>query len=123
MTLPDFEEHEFHGHLLVKEKMKHGDAAIAAEMARLEATLRSGGRVWFVGTPRTPSPGQAPPSLPPAPAGPQGWRAGAYRSGWELQMGALLQNHAREARHIALPDVGQVNAWENLPLVLVQGWH
>jgi hypothetical protein len=95
MTLPDFEEHRFHGHLLVKEKMTHGDAAIAAELARLEATLRSGGRVWFVGTPRTPSPGQAAPSLPPAPAGPQGWRAGPYRSGWELQMGALLQNHGR----------------------------
>jgi len=122
ITLPDFEEHRFHTHTLVAEKMKQGDAGIRAELERVERTLRQGGRVWIVGAPVAPPAGQPPPRLPPAPTGPQGWRAGPYLDGWELQLGALLQAHGADTWRVSLPDPGPVNTWENLPLLYVEGW-
>jgi hypothetical protein len=122
ITLPDFEEHEFHRHLWVAEKMKLGDRAGAPELDRVERTLRAGQRVWVVGALVAPPPGQPLPPLPPAPSGPQGWRAAPYLDHWERQLGALLQEHGRDLWRIALPDLGAVNAWENLPLIQVEGW-
>jgi hypothetical protein len=122
ITLPDFEEHEFHRHLWVAEKMKLGEKAVAPELDRVERTLREGQRVWVVGALVAPPPGQPLPPLPPAPSGPQGWRAAPYLDHWERQLGALLQEHGRDLWRIALPDLGAVNAWENLPLIQVEGW-
>jgi hypothetical protein len=122
ITLPDFAEHEFHLHALVKEKMMLGDAALSGELARVERTLRAGGRVWVVGEPVAPPPGQPPPSLAPAPSGPEGWRVDGYLEGWALALGALLQEHGRTFADVGLPDLGAVNRWERLPLSVVQGW-
>ena len=99
--------------------MKQGDAGVATELARVEQTLRAGGRVWLVGAPAAPPPGQ--PALRLSPA--SGLQAAApYLTGWELQLGALLQARSSDTWRVALPDAGNVNAWENLPLLLVQGW-
>jgi hypothetical protein len=122
ITLPDFDEHRFHLHGLVAEKMRRGDAGVATELVRVEQTLRRGGRVWVVGTPVAPPPGETPPPLVPAPAGPEGWRAAPYLDAWERQLGALLRTHGREVSGIGLADVGAVNFAEHLPLVLVEGW-
>ena len=122
VTLPDFDEHRIHRHLLVVEKMKLGDAAIAPELARVERTLQGGHRVWVVGEPVAPPPGEPPPRLAPAPTGPEGWRVDVYLEAWPRQLGALVQQHARRADGVALPDVGAVNRWEFLPLTVVEGW-
>jgi hypothetical protein len=123
MSYPDFDEHEFHLHMLIREKMERGDAGVADELARVERALRAGGRLWIVGLPVAPPPGEPPPSLPPAPTGPTGWRAGPYLDSWELRLGDMLRSHANQVSHVPLPDRGRVNAWENLPLVVVEGWH
>lgn len=122
ITLPDFAEHRFHLHAEVKEKLTLGNAAVAPELARVERTLRDGGRVWLVGVPPAPPPGTEPPTLPPAPNGPEGWRAAPYLDTWELMLGALLQRHSVDAWKLELPDIGPLNHWENLPLLKVEGW-
>ncbi len=122
ITLPDFDEHRFHLHLLVKEKMRLGDAAIAPELARIERTLRGGGRVWLVGAPSVPPAGAAPRRLPPAPAADTGWSAAPYLDAWEAQLGTLLQRHGGTVRRVDLPDPGPVNVWERLPVFVVEGW-
>jgi hypothetical protein len=122
ITWPDFPEHRFHLHAEVKEKMRLANAAVAPELARVEATLRAGGRVWLVGAPPAPPPGAEPAQLPPAPGGPEGWRAAPYLDTWELMLGALLQAHSVDAWKVALPDIGPLNHWENLPLLKVEGW-
>jgi len=121
ITLPDFDEHRFHLHGEVAEKMRRGNAAIAPELARVERTLAAGGRVWVVGAPVAPKPGESVPTLPPAPEGPEGWRAAPYLTAWELQFGALLRDRGRAISGITLPDVGAVSIHESLPLVLVEG--
>jgi hypothetical protein len=123
ITLPDFDEHRFHLHLLLGDKMARGDDGIQQELAQAERTLRAGRRVWVVGALQAPAPDEPPPHVPPAPSGPSGWRAGPYLAAWELRFGALLRTHGGEAKLVQTPDVGPVNAWENLPLIVVEGWH
>jgi hypothetical protein len=123
ITLPEVGDHRFHLHLRLADKMRLGDDGIRAELARAEATLRAGRRVWVVGALQAPNPGAAPPSLAPAPNGPTGWRAGPYLTAWELQFGGLLRTHGGEAKLVQTPDLGPVNAWENAPLIVVEGWH
>lgn len=121
ITLPDFDEHLYHLHAEVAEKMKRGNAGVAPELERVERTLAAGGRVWVVGAPAAPKPGETVPLLPPAPEGPEGWRAAPYLQAWERQFGALLRDRGRQINGIVLPDVGAVNINESLPLVLVEG--
>jgi hypothetical protein len=120
ITLPDFAEHRFHLHGEVAEKMKRGSDGVAPELERVAQTLARGGRIWVVGAPRAPKPGETVPMLPAAPNGPQGWRAAPYLDAWELAFGALLRDRGRTISGIALPDVGKVNVNESLPLVLVE---
>jgi hypothetical protein len=122
ITWPDFPEHRFHLHAEVKEKLTRANAAVAPELARVERTLRDGGRVWLVGIPPAPPPGTEPAPLPPAPHGPEGWRAAPYLDTWELMLGALLQRHSVDAWKLELPDIGPLNEWEQLGLLKVEGW-
>jgi hypothetical protein len=115
-------DHAVHVHLEIRDRMERGAEGVAGELARVEQVLRAGGTVWVVGEPMSPPPGQPAPILPPAPTGPQGWRAGPYLDMWELQLGALLRAHAASVERVPLPDVGQVNAWENVPLYRASGW-
>jgi len=101
--------------------MRRGSAGVAPELNRVERTLAAGGRVWVVGAPVAPGPGKEVGTLPPAPQGPEGWRATPYLKDWELQFGALLRDRGRQISGITLPDVGAVNINESLPLVLVEG--
>lgn len=119
ITLPDVADHRYHVHLAIREKMELGEAAVAPELARIERTLRAGGKVWVVGTPVAPDHGTALLALPsPSESG----SAGRYLEHWELQLGALLEGHVREGWRVPLPDLGPVNAWENPPLFVVEGW-
>lgn len=122
ITVPDFDDHRFHLHLALKEKMRLGDEGIAGELERVERTLREGGRVWLVGQPLLPAGDEPPPRLLPAPKAATGWRAAPYLNGWEAQLGAMLQRRSRVVRRVELPDPGPVNAWENLPVFVIEGW-
>lgn len=123
VTLPNFAEHRFHTHNLVAERMALGDAGIRPELDAMEQALRHGGRVWIVGEPKFPPPGQPAPSLPAAPTGPLGWHVGPYLEGWAFQLGAFLREHARDVWTIPVSEkLGPVNWHEDLPLFLVEGW-
>lgn len=122
ITLPDFDTHRFHLHLGVKERMVRGEAGVAEELARVEATLRGGGRVWIAGPLQAPDPGTVLTPLPPAPHGPRGWRAAPYLDRWELRLGELVRRHAVDVWRVDVPVSGRVLPWERLPLVMAEGW-
>jgi hypothetical protein len=75
VTLPEIEDRRFHRYDLVKEKILT-EFPVRPVLARMEQTLRSGGRVWFVGEPPAAAAGEtAPPIVPPGPLPgvPNGW--------------------------------------------------
>jgi hypothetical protein len=39
-----------------------------------------------------------------------------------MEAGFLMQHHARKAERIAVPVNGPVSRFEDLPLVVVEGW-
>lgn len=119
ITLPDVTEHKFHRHLEIAEKTKQGAAGVAPELARVEQTMRQGGKIWVVGQPVAPDPGHPLAPLPPAA---EGTWVGPYLDHWEQQFGALLEQHGRSGTRVTLPEAGSINAWENLPLMVVEGW-
>jgi hypothetical protein len=121
-TLPDLIDHRFHLHAELIERMKEGDAGIAPVLARVEATLRTGGRVWIVGPLLAPPPGEPPPHLPPWPNGPEGPLNAPYVEGWAHQLGAMLREHGADVFQVHLPALGAVNRWEDQPLEYVEGW-
>lgn len=119
MTLPDLPDHRFHLHALIRERMTLGEAGVASELARVAETLRRGDRIWIAGTPVAQDPGTVPPPLgPPTDLG----SAGRHLDRWEQQLGALLERRASGGGRVPLPDVGAVNAWENVPLFVAEGW-
>lgn len=119
ITLPEIPEHLFHLHLVVRDKMQLGDAAVAPELARVEQTLRAGGRVWVIGDLVAPNPGEP---LPPLPSPIGSGNAGLYLNNWEAQLGAMLEQHAGQGHRVPLSADVPVNVWENLPLFVVEGW-
>ena len=122
ITVPAFDDHRFHFFTTLVEKMRRGDA-VGAELEQVARVLQGGGRVFVVGTPSVPPPGET--ASPPAPAPEDlatAMTAGAYEEAWERQLGGLLRDHGRDTWKVQLADLGRVNVWENHPLLIVEGW-
>lgn len=120
-TLPPLEDQTLQRVDLVRDYMV-SEKPIEPVLKKMAAALKSGGRVWLVGAlpfSRTP---QAPPELPPAPAGGLGWNHGAYSQAWAGQAAYFVQTRALRARLVGVPAGGEVSWYENLPLMEVEGW-
>lgn len=89
---------------------------------RVAKTLRSGGRLWFVGGLRLPPDGTRPPASPPAPHPEYGWSDEMYSQIWGLQIGSYVKQHAATARVHEVQPKNPVQRFENLPLIEVSGW-
>lgn len=122
ITLPDLPDHRFHYHLQIRAKIALGDDGTAEERLRIQKTLQAGGRVWLVGDLTAPPPGAPAPTMPRGPHPVTGWRAGPYLDAWEMQVAALLRDHAEEIWGVELPPAGTINPWENLRLTVIEGW-
>ena len=121
MTLPPIEDHTIHRYDLLKLRMTSPEPLAPLYRAILSA-LESGHRVWLVGGLRFPREGQLPPVLPPAPAAPTGWSDGPYAITWALQVGHFVQTHAERLAVVGIPVGGPVNNFENMSLLVVEGW-
>jgi hypothetical protein len=115
MTLPALEDHRFHRYDLVKAFMMDDDPTWGVIRA-IRRTLRSGHRVWVVGTLDTAPAGQPPLDPPPAPAAATGWQDGPYYMAWSQQIQAYLNEHALPPALITPPPDGPVSGFEYLNL-------
>jgi hypothetical protein len=120
-TLPDLPDHRIHRYDLLKARLA-AEHPIDDVLAAAAATLRSHHRVWRVGSDAWPAPGEAPPSLPPAPRSPEGWHDRPYAIAWSQQLAAFLKAHATHAADLAIPGGDRANGFEDLTLVVVEGW-
>jgi hypothetical protein len=91
-------------------------------LASAGRTLRGGHRVWVVGKLRLPPAGQPPAVLPPAPATRWGWNDIPYEISWQMQLGALLRDHAASLRAVPVPAPDPVSPLEAMRLILAAGW-
>jgi hypothetical protein len=121
MTLPALEDHRFHRYDLVKACMMDDDPTRDVRRA-IRRTLRSGHRVWVVGTLDTAPAGQPPLDPPPAPAAATGWQDGAYYVAWSQQIQAYLNEHALPPALITPPSEGPVSGFEVLNLWVFRQW-
>jgi len=121
-TLPPLEDHRVHHFEAVNAQMRHPDV-LQPVMERLAATLRTGHRVWLVGSVEIPPAGQAPPvSLGPPPLRGWGWSQAPYIINWNDQVEVFLRANSGEFEMISIPSAGDVNANENLKLARAAGW-
>ncbi len=120
-TLPPIADYRYHCYDLIKEKLQTPNA-IAPVLEQVEATLRSGHRVWVVGEISTPA--RMPADMPVAPNAPSGWLDDPYSSTWGKQLGYFLQHHATQVTQSgngsthSLP----INPLENMTLRVASGW-
>jgi hypothetical protein len=121
MTLPALADHRIHRYDLVKAKMESSDP-IDDVLHNVVKTLQSGNRVWVVGSIYFPESEAAVPSLPPAPSSPWGWHEWPYLEAWSLQVNFFLLTHGMRSQFVRIPVDDPVNEFENLQLMVVQGW-
>lgn len=121
MTLPAIADLRVHRYDLFREKML-STHPIADVLEKIERTLTTGNRVWFVGGIKLPAAGHQPVVLPPAPNTSFGWDNVAYSESWREQVGALVREHASRGEAVSVPAVGPVNYFENISLSVVEGW-
>lgn len=121
MTLPQVADHQMHRHDLLMARLA-ASHPIDDVLQAARRTLAGGHRVWLVGELRLPPPGRQPPILPPAPGTSWGWDDLPYGISWELQLGALLRDHATSLREVPVPSTDPISPLEHLPLALADGW-
>jgi hypothetical protein len=121
MTLPDLPDHQIHRYDLLKARLA-SPRPIDDVLEAVRRTLSGGHRVWLVGMLRFPPPGEAPPVLPPAPAGPWGWNDVPYVESWSLQLGATLRAHAGALERVPVPSADPVSPLEDMTLAVAAGW-
>jgi hypothetical protein len=121
ITLPPIEDLKIHRFDLVKEKMA-SDNPLQLVLSSVAATLKSGQRVWFVGTPYVPPEGILPEFLPPAPSSPYRWAYGPYHRAWLQQTGFFLKAHSLYIS--VLPPITEqpVSPYENCSIMFAKGW-
>jgi hypothetical protein len=121
MTLPQVADHQMHRHDLLMARLA-SPHPIDDVLQAARQTLAGGHRVWLVGELRLPPPGRLPPMLPPAPGTPWGWDDLPYGISWQLQLGALLREHATSLREVPVPSTDPISPLEHMPLAVAEGW-
>jgi hypothetical protein len=121
MTLPQLADHQMHRHDLLMARLA-APHPIDDVLQAARRALAGGHRVWLVGELRLPPPGRQPPILPPAPATAWGWDDLPYGISWELQLGALLRDHAASLRAVPVPSANPISPLEHMALAVADGW-
>jgi hypothetical protein len=118
-TVPPVAVRRIHRYDLLKRAMMSADA-MGPVRERMQAVLDGGHRIFWVGELGAPPPGEAPPSLPPAPQAPSAWQEGPYMQSWVLQAGSLLQRNGVKAVRLPVPVGSPVNGFERLDLIMIE---
>lgn len=121
VTLPMISDLRVHRYDLFREKML-AEHPIDDVLEKIQQTLAGGHRVWIVGAIRLPPEGRPPRSLRPAPDPNAGWNNLAYSDAWLEQLSVFVREHSQRGQNIPLPSATPINPFENVPLLVVDGW-
>ena len=123
-SVPELSDMSIQRFDLLKEKMAENEP-IRPLWEKMAKTLSAGHRIWFVGglvpMRSDENPGQIPP-LPENPPDPQDrWRQEPYLTTWTRQVTWIMLNHTNLNR-VEVPCPEPVLPFENVPLVVADGW-
>jgi hypothetical protein len=120
MTIPPLDDHTIHRYDLAKQCMASA-APLEPLLKSITRTLESGNRIWLVGPLPHPWITEAQfPALPPAPAGPDGWRDVPYMVTWSVQVASLIRSHADSIEVVPLPQQEPVSHMEDIPVFVAR---
>jgi uncharacterized membrane protein len=118
-TLPDLGPLPVQRFDLFRDKLFETEP-IKPVLDRVSQTLRSGRRVWIVGELAYLKKGESPGEIPPAPTGPL--QEAPWLAVWSRQAAHLIQSHATRTEIVPVPADQPVNRFEQLGLMVVEGW-
>ena len=122
LTLLPMDDHRLHRYDLARAQLMRFDP-IAPTLARIEATLRGGHRVWVSGGLLMPPDGQEPTILQPGRLTKSGTPdSQAYYRAYVMEAGYFLREHIRGAFPIAASSKQPVMPYEDASLVGFRGW-
>lgn len=121
VTLPTIADLRIHRYDLFREKML-SPHPIDDVVDKVRQTLTSGNRVWLVGGVSFPLPGRPPRVLPAPPNASVGWDNVAYSESWLEQLSVFIRDHSVRGQAVAVNCSTPVNQFEDVPLVVVEGW-
>jgi hypothetical protein len=116
ITVPEIDDHRIHRYDLIQKKMTEFFQLDDVEKD-VAATLKSGNRVWIVGTIGRPTTQV----VLPAPDPTFGWQLPFYIQAWSRELGTFLQRHAGHMQ-VVIQKQRSVNHWENPQLISCEGW-
>ncbi|WP_139228405.1 hypothetical protein [Planctomicrobium piriforme] len=119
-TLPILGKLKVHRYDLVRARMISPEPLTDLE-DDIEETLKSGHRVWVVGT-LMPIPPDGPTVYAPAPNSPVGWNEELYTVSWMEQLAAFMQMHVAMVESVPVPVEGQVSIAEQSTIWSCRGW-
>jgi hypothetical protein len=120
-TLPTMSDLRIHRYDLFHEKILSPNP-IDDVLEKVHQTLSAGNRVWFVGGVKLPPKGRPPLAPPHSPNGSVGWDNVDYSESWLEQLGSFVREHSEHGQAVPLSSISGVNDFENVPLVIVDGW-
>jgi hypothetical protein len=120
-TIPNIGNHTVHRYDLLRQKMI-SPHPIGDVLEEIQQSLAAGNRVWFVGGLNQPQKNRTPAFLSPAPDPISGWNNLAYSRSWLQQLGDFVRAHSERGQSVSLPSTSPVNEFENVPLMVVNGW-
>ncbi len=121
ITLPILPDSGVARYDLLREKLAE-TAPMQPIFAQILQAVAGGGKLWIVGDlPHPLEDETAPPDLPPAPNGPQGWFDVPYSYVWGRQAEYLLTIHRLRVEPVAIDFGVGANIYENASLSVVRG--
>ncbi|MDB6124938.1 MAG: hypothetical protein JWQ71_3931 [Pedosphaera sp.] len=123
-TLPVMDDHKSHRYDLVNACMAEPNPLkpIQPALDKIAATLKSGGRVWVVGSLEIPPAGVSPPEAPVASNKAFETPMDKYYSFWSVQTGCFIRTHAAHTERLTIPRPNPVSWLEDVRLLEVTGW-
>jgi hypothetical protein len=121
ITLPTIADLRVHRYDLFREKI-FTPHPIDDVLEKIRQTLVDGNRVWVVGGIKLPPEGRPPLSRPYPPKASVGWDNVDYSESWLEQLGVFVRAHSEHGKIVSVAGNRAINDFENVPLVVVDGW-
>lgn len=121
MTLPPIDDYRFHRYDLALHQMLTAQP-LQPVFSRVEAVLRSGHHVFFLGGLPTLPPNASPPAFSIGYRDRSGnWRGGNFDSVWAQQAAYFIRSHVPRYTQMNVPRV-RVQQFERLGISIAEGW-